>query len=172
MRQADAPARRETRPFPDLFGFSTLPQPQKSHRRSNKNIIGVMDQLIQRFLLYLRAERNASAHTLRAYQHDLKAYNAFLSDKYPRLGLDRSHRLIIRDYLAHLHEENAKRPTVMRAVAVLRAFYKFLIQEELTTHTPFAGLPMPKREKRLPRYLPEDDMNRLLDMPAKSTRGS
>jgi len=131
-----------------------------------------MDQLIQRFLLYLRAERNASAHTLRAYQHDLKAYNAFLSDKYPRLGLDRSHRLIIRDYLAHLHEENAKRPTVMRAVAVLRAFYKFLIQEELTTHTPFAGLPMPKREKRLPRYLPEDEMNRLLDMPAKSTRGS
>jgi tyrosine recombinase XerC len=131
-----------------------------------------MDQLIQRFLLYLRAERNASAHTLRAYQHDLKAYNAFLTDKYPRLGLDRSHRLIIRDYLAHLHEENAKRPTVLRAVAVLRAFYKFLMQEGLTTQTPFSGLPMPKREKRLPRYLPEEEMRRLLEVPARSKRAS
>jgi tyrosine recombinase XerC len=131
-----------------------------------------MDPLIQRFILYLRAERNASTHTLRAYQHDLKAYNAFLSDKYPRLGFDRSHRLIIRDYLAHLHEENAKRPTVLRAVAVLRAFYKFLMQEGLTTQTPFAGLPMPKREKRLPRYLPEEEMSRLLEVPAKSRRAS
>src|SRR5882724_6236922 len=131
-----------------------------------------MDQLIQRFVLYLRAERNASSHTLRAYQHDLKSYNAFLTEKYPRLGLDRSHRLIVRDYLAHLHEANAKRPTVLRAVAVLRAFYKFLMQEELTAQTPFAGLPMPKREKRLPRYLPEEEMNRLLDVPGRSARAS
>lgn len=131
-----------------------------------------MEQLIQRFLLYLRAERNASSHTLRAYQHDLTAYNDFLTDKYPRLGLERSHRLIIRDYLARLHEENAKRPTVLRAVAVLRAFYRFLAEEGLTGQSPFAGLPMPKREIRLPRYLPEEEMDRLLEVATRSRRPS
>jgi tyrosine recombinase XerC len=131
-----------------------------------------MDQLIQRFLLYLRAERNVSAHTLRAYQHDLKQFAAFLAEKYPRLGLERSHRLIIREYLAQLHDRDVKRATVLRAVAVLRAFYKFLVQEELTIQTPFAGLPMPKREKHLARFLPEDDMARLLDLPAQSRRAT
>lgn len=129
-----------------------------------------MEQLVQRFLLYLRAERNASAHTVRAYQHDLESYCAFLKEKYPHLTLERSHRLVIREFLAVLHERNVKRATLLRAVAVLRAFYKFLVQEELTAQTPFAGLPMPKREIRLPRFLPEEDMNRLLELPAHSPR--
>ncbi len=131
-----------------------------------------MDKFIQRFLLYLRAERNVSAHTLRAYQHDLKAYAAFLSTKYPRLGMERSHRLIIREYLAQLHDKDLKRATVLRAVAVLRAFYKFLVQEELTSQTPFAGLPMPKRETHLARFLPEKEMGQLLDLPTHSRRAT
>jgi len=131
-----------------------------------------VDHYIQRFIIFLRAERNASSHTMRAYQHDLRAYNAFLSEKYPQLGLDRSHRIVIRDYLAHLYEENVKRPTILRAVAVLRSFYKFLMQEGLTTQSPFAGLPMPKRETRLPRFLSESEMGRLLDQPTRSRRAS
>src|ERR1700687_4639489 len=113
-----------------------------------------MSPLIQRFLLYLRAERDASPHTVRAYRHDLGAFNAFLQEKYPRLTLDRSHRLVIREYLAQIHDRDSGRATILRAVAVLRAFYKFLMQEGVTSQTPFAGLPMPKREKHLPRFLP------------------
>jgi tyrosine recombinase XerC len=119
-------------------------------------------------MLYLRAERNASAHTIRAYQHDLHEYSEFLKVKYPRLSMDRNHRLVVRDYLSHLHEKNIKRATILRAIAVLRAFYKFLVQEEVTSQTPFVGLPMPKREKRLPRFLPEADMSRLLELAALS----
>jgi tyrosine recombinase XerC len=128
-----------------------------------------MDNLIQRFLLYLRAERNASAHTVRAYQHDLQQFNAFLKTKYPRLSMDRNHRLVIRDYLSHLHEQELQRATILRAIAVLRAYYKFLIQEGVASQTPFVGLPMPKREKRLPRFLAEADMRDLLELAAQST---
>jgi integrase/recombinase XerC len=127
-----------------------------------------MEQLIQRFMLYLRAERNASAHTLRAYQHDLQEFNAFLKAKYPRLSMERHHRLVIRDYLSQLHEKDIQRATILRAIAVLRAFYRFLVLEGVTTQTPFVGLPMPKREKRLPKFLAEDDMSRLLEMVAQS----
>ena len=127
-----------------------------------------MEQLVHRFLLYLRAERNASPHTLRAYQHDLKEFLAFLKAKYPSLAPARNHRLVIRDYLSTLHEKQLQRATILRAIAVLRAFYKYLIEEGITPQTPFIGLPMPKRESRLPRFLTEEDMNHLLELPAAS----
>ncbi len=128
-----------------------------------------MEKLVQRFLLYLRAERNVSPHTLRAYQHDLGSFITFIHEKYPRLSLEHKHRLVIRDYLASLHDKKLRRTTIHRAIAVLRAFYKFLVQEELTTQSPFAGLSMPRREQRLPRFLAEVDMAKLLDMPAAAT---
>jgi len=122
---------------------------------------------VQRFLLYLRAERNASPHTLRAYQHDLLNFVRFVDEKYPHLSLNRSHRLVVRDYLSHLQEKNNQRSTFLRATAILRAFYKYLLREELMTETPFVALPMPRREKRLPRYLSEDDVRRVLEAPLK-----
>ena len=94
--------------------------------------------------------------------------SAFLKAKYPRLSMDRSHRLVIRDYLSHLHERAIQKTTILRAIAVLRAFYKFLVLERVIPQTPFVGLPMPKREKRLPKFLPEEDMRQLLEAAATS----
>ncbi|HVO32899.1 MAG TPA: tyrosine recombinase [Elusimicrobiota bacterium] len=127
-----------------------------------------MDKFIQQFLLYLRAERNASVHTVRAYDHELRSYWEFLKVQYPGLSVDRNHRLVIRDYLSHLHERGLKQATYLRSVAVLRAFYKYLLREELIAQTPFVALPMPRREKRLARFLPEGDMALLLDLPGQS----
>src|SRR6185437_14162345 len=110
----------------------------------------MIEKQIQRFLLHLRAERNVSPHTLRAYGHDLRVYLSFISKKYPGLAFNRSHRLPIRDFLAELHAQGKERTTVLRQVAVLRAFYKYLMREGLFSQTPFAGLPMPKRQQRLP----------------------
>jgi integrase/recombinase XerC len=127
-----------------------------------------MQKYVQQFMMYLRAERNVSPHTVRAYQHDLSEYLKFLERQYPRLALDRKHRLVVRDYLAELHDHVFQRSTVVRAVAVLRAFYKFLVREGAIAQTPFVGLPLPKREKRLPRFLSEEEMARLLELPAHS----
>lgn len=119
--------------------------------------------------MYLRAERNVSDHTHRAYQHDLSRYLAFLQKKYPSLTLARSHRLVVRDYLSSLHDRPIERATVLRAVAVLRSFYKFLLREEMIERSPFVGLTMPKRQRKLPRVVAEDDMARLLTLPEQST---
>jgi tyrosine recombinase XerC len=123
---------------------------------------------VQRFLLYLRAERNASPHTLRAYKHDLEGFLEFLARKYPKVESERQHRLILRDYLSELHAKGPRRSTLLRQIAVLRAYFKFLIRSEAVSKSPFVGLPMPKGEKRLPRYLSEEDMQRLLELPIKS----
>ena len=131
----------------------------------------------QRFLLYLRAERNASRHTLRAYKHDLDNFLRFLQRRYPRIALEPAgrqagaqYRLIVRDYLSELHQKGQRRATLLRAVAVLRAFFKFLLRSEVLAQFPFVGLPMPKGEKRLPRYLSEGDMQRLLELPRRSSK--
>lgn len=122
----------------------------------------------QRFYLYLRAERNASAHTLRAYQKDLGDYLRFVDGKYKNLSLGRSHRLVMRDYLSDLHSRGLERATVLRAMAVLRAFYKFLMRQEVIVQPLFHGLSMPKKERKLPRFLSEDEMRQLLDLPMQS----
>ena len=128
-----------------------------------------MEKLIQRFLLYLRAERNASAHTLRAYQHDLYEYLEFLTAKYPGLSAERSHRLPVRDYLSYLHDRAIQRATLLRHIAVLRAFYKYLFREGIIGQTPFTALPMLKKQKRLPRAISESDMSALLELPRRKS---
>src|SRR6185437_3502856 len=70
-------------------------------------------------------------------------------------------------YLSELHGRNIQRATISRAVAVLRAFYKYLMREEAVGQTPFIRLPMPKRPKFLPRFLTEEEMSRLLDLPVE-----
>jgi integrase/recombinase XerC len=127
-----------------------------------------MDKWIQRFLLYLRAERNASSHTVRAYRHDLHAFLAFVQKSYPGLAPERNQRLVVRDYLAHLHDRKVQRATILRAIAVLRAFYRFLLREDVIGQTPFLGLAMPRREQRLPRFLAEEDMRQLLELPRQT----
>ncbi len=127
------------------------------------------DHQAQRFLLFLRAERNASRHTLRAYKHDLENFLAFLKKHHPGPLKDRQHRLVIREYLSELHQKGQKRATLLRPVAVLRAFYKYLLRSEIVPQSPFVGLPMPKGEKRLPRYLSEADMQKLLEIPRHSS---
>jgi len=118
-------------------------------------------------MLYLRAERNASPHTLRAYKHELDAFLAFLNEKYPHTASEDHYRLIVRDYLSVLHQKGHKRATLLRSIAVIRALFKYLVGSELVKQSPFVGLPMPKREKRLPRFLSEQDMRSLLEMPGE-----
>jgi tyrosine recombinase XerC len=123
--------------------------------------------------LHLRTERNVSAHTVRAYQHDLDGYMQFLKTKYPGLALSRTHRLVVREYLVELHAQDLGRNSILRAIAVLRSFYKFLAREEVVQHSPFIGLKMPKREKKLPRFLSEEEMASVLSLPGpKNIRDS
>src|SRR5438105_331339 len=129
VRQANASARRQARPLHHLLRFSALPQPQTpssnagaAERRMSPSGSSPLDQWTGRFLLYLRAERSASAHTLRAYKHDLEGFAAFVKSRYPGGSLERHGRLIVRDYLSELHQKTLKRASILRAIAVLRAF--------------------------------------------------
>jgi integrase/recombinase XerC len=122
-----------------------------------------MDQAIATFRQYLTAEKRASAHTLRAYLHDLEELRAHASRT---LGhppaLDELDVALCRSYLASLHGANDA-VTIGRKLSSLRAFFRLAVRRRLVRSSPVAALRAPKRAKRLPAFMGKEDVGRLLD---------
>lgn len=116
----------------------------------------------RRFLLFLRAERNASEETLRAYETDLKEFQNFMQKSSLDLSTFRKSRLLVREYWQTLSAKKLKSASIHRKLAVLRSFFKFLVNENLMKHNPFRYLAPPKRENALPRFLTEKELSHLL----------
>ncbi|HEY8342541.1 MAG TPA: tyrosine recombinase XerC [Calditerricola sp.] len=116
------------------------------------------------FRAYLQIEKNASPHTIEAYQQDIAAFREAVLQR-QNLAWDEVTPWHVRAYLAHLHESGYSRRTVARKLSALRAFFRFLHREGHVAHTPLEGVATPKLEKRLPVFLDEDEVTRLLALP-------
>jgi site-specific recombinase XerD len=117
---------------------------------------------LERFLTRLRAAKNYSPHTLRAYRIDLEAFAA----KFPSLAAADLDRVHVRRHLAELQSGSASRATVLRKASALRSFVKFLRAEGELKRDPFLGVPLPKRTRSLPKFLTEAEMEEVLAAPA------
>ncbi len=120
------------------------------------------------FVDYLRYERNMSPETIRAYQKDLEQ---FINHVTPEGGFDASKvtNATIRQYLAHLSEKSYEKTTIVRKLATIRSFFKFLLRKGHVENNPIAEIKTPKVEKRLPHYLDVNDVERLLSAPQGSS---
>src|SRR5580765_89383 len=137
--------------------------------------IGLMLTDLKAFLQFLRLNRNASAHTVRAYDSDL---SQFLSHTAKSLGVKRSDltppqldRQAIRGFMAELHRLGQSRASAARKLASIRTFLRYLRREERIEDDPGALVPTPKRDVRMPAHLSERDMAALLDAPPDSPLG-
>jgi tyrosine recombinase XerC len=127
-------------------------------------------EAVQRFLMFMRSERNASRETLRAYESDLSAFSQFIAQKFPSLSVDRCDRAVLRSYLSELQQKYPERSTLIRKHASVRSLFHFLRREEFILQDPFLTLSVPKREKKIPAFLSEADIDKLLaaPLPAKN----
>jgi integrase/recombinase XerC len=73
--------------------------------------------------------------------------------------------LAIREFLAYLYGQNYTKSTTARKLATLRSFYKFLIRRGLVSVNPLSTIRTPKQEKRLPKCLDLEQVQKLLDAP-------
>lgn len=121
-----------------------------------------IDVRIKRFLLFMRAERSASAHTLRAYEKDLQDFRAFCRRSPLDVSTFRKSRLLVREYWQHLSEQKLKSATVARKLASLSSFFNFMVRENEAEVNPFDYLPPQKREKTLPGFMTEKEVSDLL----------
>ena len=132
--------------------------------------LSILDSNAKNFLHYLRAERNFSPNTCRAYKTDLIEFFHFINKHYPAVKGENCDRIILRDYYAHLQKSGLKRSSVIRRIAALRSFYKFLAGEEIIRKNPFLYLATPKREKRIPVFLTEEEIRKLFALPGMEAR--
>ncbi len=132
-----------------------------------------MDDLIERYINYLKYERNASPHTIRNYHSDLVQFRDFLREgsKEASVDIGTVKSLRIRAFLAHLFQKQEKKASIARKLAAIRAFFKFLVRESLIVGNPAATVSTPKLDKKLPRIMTEEEMNTFLDRVATAARG-
>ncbi len=131
-----------------------------------------MKDLLRAFLAFLRLNRNASTHTVRAYEGDLSQFITYLAGHYqrPRPELQPSDitRLTIRGFLAELFRQGESRASAARKLAAVRAFLRYLRREGLIESDPGLLVATPKREQKIPLHLEVDEMTRLLETPDTS----
>jgi integrase/recombinase XerC len=113
---------------------------------------------ITRFVRSLR-ERNASPHTLKAYQKDLGNFAAYVGSR----KWDEIDHVTIRGFLSHLYESGLSKTSVARALAAVRSLYRWLAQEGEVEQNPAALVSTPKLPKKLPRVPTIEEMNSVLD---------
>jgi integrase/recombinase XerC len=126
-----------------------------------------MQLAIDRFLQYLRVERNASNYTLKSYHEDLIALADYLAEasggKTPLPGditvLD------LRGYVAAMHEAGYAKTTIARRLASMRSFFRFGQREGWTKSNPAKPLRNPRKGRSLPHFLSAEDIGRLLESP-------
>jgi len=134
--------------------------PKRAAAGSPKQVGG--HPAVDRFLRYLSAERNASAHTGLNYALDLRQFFTHLGHR----RLDAIAATDIRRFVAHLSERQHSRRTIARKLSCLRSFFRFLCREETLEHNPAAAVVSPRLEKRLPSFLDEQQTVRLLEIPS------
>ncbi len=121
-----------------------------------------MELLVERFLLHLKAQRNFARNTVKAYQSDLAEFLAYAaaSRAASPAALD---RLLMRGYIASVSERKVSRNTLLRKISAVRSFVRYLLETGQLETDPFDLITIPKREKRLPRFLTEGEVGRLQD---------
>jgi integrase/recombinase XerC len=137
--------------------------------------------LVYQFIHYLSVEKNASPHTCRCYQRDLKGFEDFLKNSGMALSptgeaaIEKADRIAIRKYLSFLHRKN-KKSSIARKISTLRSFFKYLVKEQVVPFNPAKCVSTPKVEKTLPTTLTVDEAFRLMESPnrvsAKPLEGS
>lgn len=125
-----------------------------------------MQAAVRLFLEHLSAERNAAAHTVRAYAQDLQQFVAHLRGELGREpGPQDVDHLAIRSFLASLHRRGLKKVSAARRLSALRTFFRFLCREGILTRNPARLIVAPRVEKRVPAPLDEREVDALLAAP-------
>jgi integrase/recombinase XerC len=117
-----------------------------------------VQKAVDQYLRVLR-QRNASAHTIKAYARDLDTFAAYVGSR----DWKKIDHFSIRGFLSHLYEKGLSKTSVARALAAVRSLYRWLAQEGVVEQNPAKLVSTPKLPKKLPRVPTIEEMNSVLD---------
>ena len=118
---------------------------------------------MEQFLHYLKFEKRYSAHTVTAYEGDLKAFFDFVSETFQVSDAQKVDEKIIRNWITTLMEQNVSARSIHRKISALKAFYRYQQREDSDALNPAANVILPKMAKRLTPFVPESCIEELFD---------
>ena len=127
-----------------------------------------MEKLIEKFIEYLKIQKNYSSYTLLNYEKDLVEYNEFLKNEnfsYSNIDYKKCTK-----YLLFLDEKKLKKTSVSRRLSSLRTFYKYLVLNNYVDNNPFLLLSSPKKEKRIPKFINYAGIEEIFNIPNLNTK--
>ena len=123
-----------------------------------------MEDLLRKFILYLKYEKKYSDFTIKNYERDIDYFLLFLNDSKIN-HIKNVNYQTIRKYLINLHNHEYSKNTIAIYISSLRTFFKYLYNENIITNNPTILVSNPKLDKKLPTFLYTNDLEKLLSMP-------
>jgi integrase/recombinase XerC len=142
--------------------------------------------IVEQFITYLRAEKHFSTHTARCYGADLDQFQHFVmhpdapleggpgnkgvsnGNGHPAVAAEELNKRLlavdadlVRTFMSQLRDRNYCKSTVARKLATLRSFYKFIVRRGTLATNPVAAIRTPKQDKRLPKFLEVEQIEKL-----------
>ena len=112
---------------------------------------------------YIGSERNYSERTLKTYNQSLTLFQRHMEAQGRPIDWTAVEEGDIREWMVAMMNNGSAPTTVNNRLSALRSFYRFLIGRDLTRHDPTQRIEGPKKQKPLPHFIKESEMDRLLD---------
>lgn len=127
-----------------------------------------MKDVLNKFVIYLKDEKNYSDYTITNYSIDIEEFYVFLKKENITRLQDVDYK-ILRKYLNYMTENKYSNKTISRKLSSLRTFFKYLVKKEMINDNPMILISNPKEEKKLPKYLNYGEIEKILEIPNKET---
>ncbi len=119
--------------------------------------------LIEKFIEYLKIEKNYSVNTLSAYKKDLMEFQVFINENYDKCEIENVDYKIIRSWIVLLVNKNLSNRSINRKVSSLKSFYKFLVKTDTINSSPLIAHSPLKQSKKIQVPFSKDEIGALLD---------
>jgi len=123
----------------------------------------MLDCFIEDFLNHILIEKGLSKNTFDSYKNDLEEFNFFLKSK-KILSIDNIDKDLILNYYNLLERKKFSKSTLQRRYSSLNQFFKYLIKNKKIKENPMLSMHRQKKEIKLPKYLTESEIDKLLSV--------
>ncbi len=119
--------------------------------------------LKEKFIKYLRFEKNCSSHTEISYLNDLNQFQEFIESETGEFKPETIDRDLIRMWIAHLIEKGLKANTANRKLSTIKSFYTYLQKKQIVDVNPAGYITGPRVNQKLPSFVKHSDMLEVLN---------
>ncbi|HRB37784.1 MAG TPA: site-specific integrase, partial [Bacteroidia bacterium] len=118
---------------------------------------------INGFSAYIKLEKSLSANSNEAYMHDVELLYEFLQEKHPEKNAEKLTLDLLQQFIQWINERNLSARSQARIISGIKAFYKYLLLENIIADDPTTLLETPKLGRKLPEFLTIEEIDTMLN---------